>query len=127
MIAVPRRAVGGAKVLKQRGLPGAVKRHARFTGEAISRLIVSKLYRPAAQLASLAFVHADIDAVRECVEVNAGRIGVIERNEDVAVVRCPHDRRKVLDFHLHRTGTPHQVGRVSGRISAAIPAPVRAG
>ena len=48
---------------------------------------------------------ADVDAVGERIEQDAGGVGVVERDRHAVRVRGGDDRRHVLDLHRHRAGT----------------------
>ncbi len=60
-------------------------------------------------------LHADVDAVCERVEQDAGGVGVVERDGDVAGMGGGHDRGHILHFHRDRAGRfgPNERGVVA--------------
>ena len=63
-------------------------------------------------------LHADVDAVGEGVEEDAGGVGVVERDGDVAGVGGGDDRGHVLHFHRDRAGRlgPNERGVVADEL-----------
>ena len=63
-------------------------------------------------------LHADVDAVGEGVEQDAGGVRVVERDRDVARVGGRDDGGHVLHFHRDRAGRlgPNERGVVANQL-----------